>query len=229
MRREYFSWIRNPMTVIALFVGLTEVAFGVAFSEFPQSLQVPLVWLMVLFPVICALGFFAVLFSRPHHFYSPTDFRSDESYLAAHRTLADLKATVQSATEEREGQVEQPDENLISALINSLHAPVCWYLLKVADKEIPFDEHWDVLARELEVVWKDSVGHDPFHRLLALGYLDALLSNLMNVLFTITGRLEESVFTVHLTSDTRKLLGLRLGGSRLESSKESHKTKLATS
>jgi hypothetical protein len=175
----------------------------------------------VLFPVVCALGFFAVLFFRPHHFYSPTDFRSDESYLAAHRTLADLKATVESATEEREGQVEQPNKDLISHLVNSLHTPVCWYLLKVADKEIPFDEHLDVLMLELGLERKDSVVHDPVDRLLAYGYLHALLINLMNVLFTIRGRPDEDAFTVHLTSDTRKLLGLRLGGSRLELSKES--------
>lgn len=83
MKEHYFSWIRNPMTVIALFVGLTEIAFGLAFSKAPENLQTPIVWFLVIFPSLCALCFFLVLFFRPENFYGPHDYRSDKGYLEA--------------------------------------------------------------------------------------------------------------------------------------------------
>ena len=39
MKLEYFTRIHNPMTVIALFVGLTEVGLGVAALGIPEELQ----------------------------------------------------------------------------------------------------------------------------------------------------------------------------------------------
>jgi hypothetical protein len=92
MKQQYFSWIRNPMTIIALFVGLTELAFGLAFSKVAASLQSPFTWFMVLFATACAIGFFIVLFFRPQNFYGPGDFRSDETYLAVNRRIADVEA-----------------------------------------------------------------------------------------------------------------------------------------
>lgn len=92
MKQQYFSWIRNPMTIIALFVGLTEIAFGLAFSKVPASLQSSFTWFMVLFPTACATGFFIVLFFRPQNFYGPGDFRSDETYLTVNRRIADVEA-----------------------------------------------------------------------------------------------------------------------------------------
>jgi len=92
MKQQYFSWIRNPMTIIALLVGLTEIAFGLAVSEVPASLQNSFTWFMVLFPTACAVGFFIVLFFRPQNFYGPADFRSDGTYLAVNRRIADVEA-----------------------------------------------------------------------------------------------------------------------------------------
>lgn len=80
------------MTIIALFVGLTEIAFGLVFSEVPVNLQGPFIWFMVLFPTACAIGFFIVLFFRPQNFYGPADFRSDETYLAVNRRIVDVEA-----------------------------------------------------------------------------------------------------------------------------------------
>lgn len=71
MNQDYFNPIRNPMTIIALFVGLTELAFGLSMRGMSPNLQPPVVWFIVLFPCVCALLFFVTLFFRPKNFYGP--------------------------------------------------------------------------------------------------------------------------------------------------------------
>ena len=58
MKKEYFSYIRNPMTIIALFVGLTEIGFTIALPKLSDDLQATFLWFVILFPVVCGIGFF---------------------------------------------------------------------------------------------------------------------------------------------------------------------------
>jgi lysylphosphatidylglycerol synthetase-like protein (DUF2156 family) len=88
MKERYFSPIRNPLTIVALFVGLTEIGFAISLRQMPASLQLTIGWFLVLFPCVCAICFFAVLFFRPKNFYSPADFRSDDSYIMLNRQIA---------------------------------------------------------------------------------------------------------------------------------------------
>lgn len=92
MKQQYFSPIRNPMTIILLFIGLTEIGLGIAFSKAPENVRSPIIWFMVIFPFVYAIGFFLVLFFQPQNFYGPADFRSDEGYLAVNRRIADVEA-----------------------------------------------------------------------------------------------------------------------------------------
>ncbi|MGI9107232.1 MAG: hypothetical protein ACR2G4_13400 [Pyrinomonadaceae bacterium] len=64
----------TPLWVISLFVSLTEAVLGAAVTQTSGNIQVALTAFVVVFPLLIAIGFFAILWFRPHHFYSPTEF-----------------------------------------------------------------------------------------------------------------------------------------------------------
>jgi len=78
------------MTIIALFVSIIEIAFGVAFSKVPTSLQSHFFWFMAIFAGACLVLFFIVLIFQPQNLYGPSDFRSDEAYLNINRRIDSL-------------------------------------------------------------------------------------------------------------------------------------------
>src|SRR5258708_39907706 len=74
----------NPLGIIALFIVLVYafaslvVGFG---SSLEQSQKTPLIWFLVLFPVLVLLVF-AWLVSRHHmKLYAPTDYRDDKLFI----------------------------------------------------------------------------------------------------------------------------------------------------
>ncbi len=74
---------RNPLGIIALFIVLV---YGIAaLALYATSLtgteRMPLVWFLVVFPII-VLGIFTwLVIAHSDKIYAPTDFRSDEEYL----------------------------------------------------------------------------------------------------------------------------------------------------
>ena len=84
---DKFNPIRNPMTVIALFVGLTEAGMGVGLANADKSVQPLLVSFMAAFAGITAIAFFVVLLARPQNFYGPADFRDETNYMALNTRL----------------------------------------------------------------------------------------------------------------------------------------------
>ena len=208
MKKEYFSVIQNPMTIIALFVGLTEIALGlVAVSGRVDQLDI-LVWFMVLFPTIVAIAFFVVLVRFPHHFYSPGDFRSDESYLSAHQ-LKDIKAfTHQSKSEMK---MIPPSNETLKQMVSSLHSPLCFYLLKVANRNVMFDDHIALMRKELEST--ESKDEQATAEIIkAIGYVLCAWSNFRGVLFQCSVDGEE--FTITVTDEVLSLLGDRVSMSK---------------
>ncbi len=79
--------VRNPLSVIALFVLLVEAIATVTLIQVRDQPQVavPLVWFVVLFPTMIALLFFSTIWWAHQYLYAPTEYRSDESFLTAIR------------------------------------------------------------------------------------------------------------------------------------------------
>src|SRR5216683_3076936 len=76
---------RNPLGIIALFValvyGFATLLLGVTNQRFGGAERLPLVWFVVLFPVL-VLGVFYRLVTHYHEkLYSPRDYREDWSFL----------------------------------------------------------------------------------------------------------------------------------------------------
>lgn len=91
--------IRNPLSVIAMFVLLVEAIATVTLVQISEqeSIVLPLVWFIVLFPTLIALLFFSTLWWRHQFLYSPMEYRSDESFLAAMHRLQRVEARQEAA------------------------------------------------------------------------------------------------------------------------------------
>lgn len=205
MKPQYFSPIRNPMTVIALFVGLTELGLGLALPEVSDNLQSPLLYFMMGFASLVAVAFFIILYCRPHHFYSPTDYRSDESYLvAAHGILAQVLPETSEAEHDERTELAIPD-SLKKRMTANLENPFCWYLLKVANKSLTIAEHTAILIREWQSAGKKLPPHQ--HRAWAFsGYIVAHTQTLDHLLLNVTFNKETDKLALSVSPDILRLL-----------------------
>lgn len=77
--------VRNPLSVIALFVLLVETIATVTLVQVSDRdvIAIPLAWFVVLFPLLIASLFFVTLWRKHECLYSPMEYRSDEAFLSA--------------------------------------------------------------------------------------------------------------------------------------------------
>lgn len=90
MPEDLKSLVKNPLGIIALFIaliyGFAALLLGVSASQLLPEERQPLIWFIVLFPMV-VLGTFYILVTRHHgKLYAPKDYQNDDSFL---RTLTD--------------------------------------------------------------------------------------------------------------------------------------------
>jgi tetratricopeptide (TPR) repeat protein len=86
--------VLTPLGIIGAFLSLTEVVAGIAASKTTGNVQAALTAFVCLFPVIVAVAFFAILWKKPHVFYPPAEFGSQQ----------DVRAYVQAMQSKPESQ-----------------------------------------------------------------------------------------------------------------------------
>lgn len=64
----------TPLWIIALFVSLTETVLGIAVIQTTAGIQIALTVFVVIFPLLIAGAFFAILWHKPYVFYPPKEF-----------------------------------------------------------------------------------------------------------------------------------------------------------
>lgn len=69
----------TPLSIIALFISLSEVVAGIVATQTAGSTQLLLTIFVVIFPTVVALLFFFVLYNRPWVFYHPGEFDGETS------------------------------------------------------------------------------------------------------------------------------------------------------
>jgi hypothetical protein len=89
---------KNPLGIIALFIimvyGFACLLFGFSAEVLVSNERLPLIWFVIIFPVI-VLILFGWLVSRHHtKLYSPKDFRDDKSFLHSYQQSS--SATVEA-------------------------------------------------------------------------------------------------------------------------------------
>ena len=78
---EQMKSVSNPLTIIALFAALAEIAGTVAIKLVAPEIQSTFIWFVMLFPVLIAVLFFATLNFNAKVLYAPSDFKNEENYL----------------------------------------------------------------------------------------------------------------------------------------------------
>lgn len=78
---EKIPKVSNPLTIIAIFAGVSEISGTVVLPFLKEENQAIFVWFLMIFPGLLVLLFFFVLLFKHHVLYSPSDFLSDESFL----------------------------------------------------------------------------------------------------------------------------------------------------
>ena len=74
------NFIRNPLTVIAIFAGLAETGGTAVLPFLAQETQIQYIWFLMLFPVFLVLMFFATLWLKHHVLYAPSDFKDENIF-----------------------------------------------------------------------------------------------------------------------------------------------------
>ena len=74
--------INNPLTLIGVFAGISEVAGTVVLTQLNGLVQLIFVWFVMLFPVLLVVLFFGTLNRNPKVIYGPSDYR-DESHFVS--------------------------------------------------------------------------------------------------------------------------------------------------
>src|SRR5882762_11256467 len=72
---------QNPLGIIALLIGIVELAFAYPVTKLQGLNQTLVIAFMVSFPFLLMLGFFLTVWFRPGHLYGPKDYTKDESFL----------------------------------------------------------------------------------------------------------------------------------------------------
>lgn len=86
---DRFRKVDNPLTIIAIFAGITEVAASVALPFLGDSAQSVFVWFLFLFPFVLVAAFFITLNLNPKVLYAPADYRDEKHFLVAMNLSSD--------------------------------------------------------------------------------------------------------------------------------------------
>jgi hypothetical protein len=106
--------VRNPLTLIAVFAGLAEVAATGVLPVIEGPVQLTFVWYVMLFPVLLVIAFFLTLNFNHRVLYAPSDYHDERHFLAT------STATYSSETPETEslrkfwkpkGSINRSNEN----------------------------------------------------------------------------------------------------------------------
>ena len=73
--------VKNPLTVIAIFAGLAEVAGTVVLPFIAETNQITYIWFLMLFPVLLVTLFFLTLNYNSTVLYAPSDFADEKNYM----------------------------------------------------------------------------------------------------------------------------------------------------
>lgn len=111
---EKIKKISNPLTIIAIFAGLAEVASSGALIAADKDVQIILVWFVMLFPVFLAILFFITLNFNPQVLYAPSDFQNEENFLNVLRNKKNLDLNFNRLNKDLESSTDKILETIIS-------------------------------------------------------------------------------------------------------------------
>jgi predicted MarR family transcription regulator len=113
---ENIKAVNNPLTIIAIFAALAEIAGTVALATVDKSLQGTFVWFVMGFPVLLVGAFFATLNFNPRVLYAPSDFRDEENFLSTLVGTRNVSMDLNSIM----GQLEQAKKQILGQAVEEI-------------------------------------------------------------------------------------------------------------
>ncbi|TKJ86061.1 hypothetical protein PaeCFBP13512_19700, partial [Paenibacillus sp. CFBP13512] len=107
--------VQNPLTIIAIFAGIAEIAGTTVLLGLPLEIQKIFVWFVIIFPFLLVGAFFTVLLFKHRVLYAPSDFSNEEHFIA----LLQERYTAKQAIAETNDIVDELKELTKSHASNS--------------------------------------------------------------------------------------------------------------
>lgn len=101
------SAVKNPLTIIAIFAGLAEVAGTVVLPFVAAANQLTYIWFLMVFPTLLILLFFFTLNWNPKVLYAPSDFRDESNYMEIFRPSSTAERLVKLEEEVQETVIDE--------------------------------------------------------------------------------------------------------------------------
>ena len=74
------NFIKNPLTIIAIFAGIVEIGSNTVLPFLTPENQSTYIWFLMLFPLVLILIFFYILYNKHHVLYAPSDFNNEDNF-----------------------------------------------------------------------------------------------------------------------------------------------------
>jgi hypothetical protein len=113
---EKIKAVNNPLTIIAIFAALAEVAGTVALAIVDKPLQNVFIWFVMLFPALLVALFFATLNFNPKVLYAPSDFKDEQNFLNSLNSKNQVFFSLETAQEQLEAAKIQIIEDVRNQL-----------------------------------------------------------------------------------------------------------------
>jgi hypothetical protein len=116
------SLSRNPLGIIALFIvlvyGIAALVFGLSGAHLEPIQKWPLIWFLVIFPVLVLLLFGWLVASHHTKLYSPTDYLDKEGFFRA-LTPQEQKFRINKEIESLSDEIDEEKRSLATSLEKS--------------------------------------------------------------------------------------------------------------
>lgn len=120
---EKITKINNPLTIIAIFAGLAEVAGTIALGFLNGETQQIFIWFVMLFPAVLVALFFLTLNFNAKVLYAPSDFKDEKNFLnmlGVSKNLERLQKNLEKAEKEIAGQISEIKSENEKAKLSSI-------------------------------------------------------------------------------------------------------------
>ncbi|MFK5883030.1 MAG: hypothetical protein QM489_01670 [Candidatus Izemoplasma sp.] len=87
-----FKKVTNPLTIIAIFAGITEVMCSIALYYVSDKNEIWIIQFLVWFPLILVLLFFYTLNFNNKVLYAPSDYSNEDNFMMASSLSPQIKS-----------------------------------------------------------------------------------------------------------------------------------------
>ncbi|PXW77886.1 hypothetical protein BZA02_112103 [Ruegeria sp. P4] len=104
------STVKNPLTIIAIFAGLTEVGGTGVLPFLSSDAQSVYIWFLMIFPIFLVVLFFCTLNFNREVLYAPSDWSNEDNFFRKFSRASPLEKLTQVEAEIQEGGLDDSGE-----------------------------------------------------------------------------------------------------------------------